>query len=410
MSQKSMPNLNLHLEPNQELNPDKIMYLGESLTSSLGLLRKAQKKALVCILCNVAKYKDTKILFSMRNEANAPEQYNPFGLGNKPLLYAIEKLRKAKLLKVKKGTPYYFKNEADEFLEPQKSTLIASQELIDLCLLSIHKVVEQTRGHVELKSIRKKLLAFEPTPYTDHIDQLMSSYGNYLNKQTITVDGEPIEDIFLVRKYKDWSNTGSFQFGGRTHHPFMSYPKAKRARILINGQKTVAIDYPASVPNILYKTVTGNQLHPDDPYKVSGVPRSTAKKFLNIMLNIKGKSSVSGAVNKWLKVLASNAEKRDYQTAVKNVGDNAKIMDAVLKRNQPIAKCFFKGKAMGQHYAWLEANLVYEVANYLTQFLNIPCLTVHDEFIIPENRALGIEDYLYTVGLDSNIYRSKYFK
>ena len=399
-----MPNLNLHLEPKQEINPDKIMYLGESLASSLGLLRKAQKKALVCILCNVAKYKGTKILFSMRNEANAPEQYNPFGLGNKPLIYAIEKLRKAKLLKVKKGTPHYFKMEA------QKSTLIASQELIDLCLLSIHKVVEQTRGHVELKSIRKKLLAFESTPYTDHIDQLMSSYSNYLNEQTITVDGEPIGDIFLVRKYKDWSNTGSFQFGGRTHHPFMSYPKAKRARILINGQKTIAIDYPASVPNILYKMVTGKQLHPDDPYKVSGVPRSTAKKFLNIMLNVKGKSGVSGAVNKWLNVVASNAEKRDYQTAVENVGDNAKIMDAVLKRNQPIAKCFFKGKAMGQHYAWLEANLVYEVANYLTQFLNIPCLTVHDEFIIPENRALGIEDYLYTVGLDSNIYRSKYFK
>ncbi len=186
-----MPNLNLHLEPNQELNPDKIMYLGESLTSSLGLLRKAQKKALVCILCNVAKYKGTKILFSMRNEANAPEQYNPFGLGNKPLLYAIEKLRKAKLLKVKKGTPYYLKNEADEFLEPQKSTLIASQELIDLCLLSIHKVVEQNRGNVELKSIGKKLLAFEPTPYTNHVDQLMSNYCAYLNKQTITVDGNP---------------------------------------------------------------------------------------------------------------------------------------------------------------------------------------------------------------------------
>jgi hypothetical protein len=190
----------------------------------------------------------------------------------------------------------------------------------------------------------------------------------------------------------------------------MSYPKAKRARILINGQKTVAIDYPASVPNILYKMVTGNRLHPDDPYKVPGVPRSTAKKFLNIMLNIDGKRGVSGAINKWLKVVATNAEKRDYQTAIENIGDNPKIMDAVLKRNQPIAKCFFRGKAMGQHYAWLEANLVYEVANYLTQCLDIPCLTVHDEFIIPEDRALGIEDYLYTVGLDSAIYQSNYFK
>ena len=405
-----MSNLNLHLEPNQDLNPDKIMYRGKPLTTVLGILRKAQKNALVCVLCNIAKYKGTKILFSMRNEANAPVQYNPFGLGNKPLLYAIEKLRKEKLLQVKKGIPYYLKNEDGEFLESHKSTLIASEELIDLCVSSIPKLVEQPRSYIELKSIGKKLLAFEPTTYTNHVDQLMSNYCAYLNKQTITVDGEHIRDIFLVRKYKDWSNTGSFQFGGRTHHLFMSYPKAKRARILINGQKTVAIDYPASVPNILYKMVTGKQLHPDDPYKVSGVPRSTAKKFLNIMLNVKGKSSVSKAVNKWLKVLATNAEKRDYQTAVENVGDNAKIMDAVLKRNQPIDKCFFRGKAMGQHYAWLEANLVYEVANYLTQFLGIPCLTVHDEFIIPEDHALGIEDYLYTVGFDSNIYRSKYFK
>ena len=79
----------------------------------------------------------------MRNEANAPEQYNPFGLGNKPLLYAIEKLRKEKLLRVKKGIPYYRKNEDGEFLESQKSTLIASEELIDLCVSSIPKLVEQ---------------------------------------------------------------------------------------------------------------------------------------------------------------------------------------------------------------------------------------------------------------------------
>ena len=405
-----MSNLNLHLEPNQEFNPDKIMYRGASLTSALGLLRKAHKRALVCILCNVVKYKGTELLFSMRNEANAPEQYNPFGLGNKPLRYVIEALRRQKLLKVSTGTAYYVKNEDGEFLEPQKSTLTASQELIDLCLLSIQNIAEQPRSHVELKSKDKTLLAFEPTVYTSHIHQLMSDYCKYLNKQTITVDDEPIDDIFLVRIYKDWSDTGAFQFGGRTHHPFMSYPKAKRERILINGKKTIAIDYPASVPNILYKIVTGKRLYPDDPYTVSGVPRSTAKQFLNIMLNIKGSSSVSGAVERWFNLDASIAEKRDYQTAIENLGSDSKIMRSVIERNQPIAKCFFNGKAMGQHYAWLEANLVYEVAYYLTQYLDIPCLTVHDEFIIPEDQALGIEDYLYTVGLDSAIYQSNYFK
>jgi hypothetical protein len=175
-----MSNLNLHLGPHQELNPDAIMYRGKPLTTVLGILRKAQKNALVCVLCNIAKYKCTKILFSMRNEANAPEQYNPFGLGNKPLLYAIEKLRKEKLLRVKKGIPYYRKNEDGEFLESQKSTLIASEELIDLCVSSIPKLVEQPRSYAELKSIGKKLLAFEPTTYTNHVDQLMWQAPSFL--------------------------------------------------------------------------------------------------------------------------------------------------------------------------------------------------------------------------------------
>jgi|TARA_B110000093_G_C12934515_1_gene395125 hypothetical protein len=345
----------------------------------------------------------------MRNEATAPALYNPFGIGNKPLVYVIERLRKKNLLKVDKGTPYFIKNEADEDVDPKRSSLVASNELIALAQQTISIVIELPRSYVELKTVSGKLIEFEPTPYTDHINKIMRDYCQYLNGQNITVDGESIEDIFLVRKYKDWSHTGLIQYGGRTHHLFMSYPKTKRSRILINGKETISVDYPASVANVLYKTITGRPLHPEDPYKVAGIPRSVAKKFVNIMLNSSDKRGVSGAVNTWLNGDANNKERIDYEKAVSNIGQNTQIINAIMARNKPIAQCFFKGTAMGQHYAWLEANLVFEVANYFAQHLDLPCLTVHDEFIIPEDRASGIEDYLYTVGLDEIIYRSKFY-
>ena len=65
---------------------------------------------------------------------------------------------------------------------------------------------------------------------------------------------------------------------------------------------------------------------------------------------------------------------------------------------------------MGQHYAWLEANLVFEVANYFGQHLKIPCLTIHDEFIVTKDVAEAAEDFLYTVGLDESIYASEYLE
>ena len=45
-----------------------------------------------------------------------------------------------------------------------------------------------------------------------------------------------------------------------------------------------------------------------------------------------------------------------------------------------------QGKAMGQHYQWLEANLVFHVAHQLT-LQGVPALTVHDEFIVREQDA-----------------------
>ena len=65
------------------------------------------------------------------------------------------------------------------------------------------------------------------------------------------------------------------------------------------------------------------------------------------------------------------------------------------QRNAPISECFFIGKAQGQQYAWLEANLVFEVARRLARS-GVPALTVHDEFIVPMGKEELVREFMYT--------------
>ena len=62
---------------------------------------------------------------------------------------------------------------------------------------------------------------------------------------------------------------------------------------------------------------------------------------------------------------------------------------------------FFKG----QHYAWLESNLVFEVARDLAE-IEVPALTVHDEFIVPKSMEGAVLECRYTLGLNQAIYDS----
>ena len=74
-----------------------------------------------------------------------------------------------------------------------------------------------------------------------------------------------------------------------------------------------------------------------------------------------------------------------------------------------IESVFLKGKEVGQHFSWIEANLVHEVQHYACRNWDIPCLTVYDEFIVPEENYDAMEELLYTVGMPDE-YSSDYTK
>jgi hypothetical protein len=345
------------------------------------------------------------LLYSIRNQANPPEQYNPHGYGHKPLVAVIKQLRNNGMLKLESGTPWYTKTEQGDFKEPKLSAFLPNEKLLKLCEELGYTEASQegaTEHFIELRSLNNKLLPFKPTPYSRHIEQLMSAYCAYLNLQDIKIDEEDLGHIHLIRKYKDWDGSGRLIHGGRTHHPFMSFPPAKRQRITINGERVVLVDYSASEANVLYRYVTGEFLHPEDPYEVDGLHRETVKYLMKMMLNNGSRSGASGAARSHLNELSRKAAER-FELDSKNHGGIAAMMRLVEERNDPIAKCFYQGKAQGQYYAWLESNLVFEVAKHLTD-QGVPALTVHDEFIVPESMESAVLECRYKVIPDESIY------
>ena len=71
------------------------------------------------------------------------------------------------------------------------------------------------------------------------------------------------------------------------------------------------------------------------------------------------------------------------------------MMKLIIDRNAPIAESFFQGEAAGQRYAWHEQNLVFEVARLLAR-MDIPTLTVHDEFFVPVDMVEAVHEVRYT--------------
>ena len=404
-----MPKLNLFLSSSAELDTDSIVFNDSLLALEPTLGTKTQRNAFHCILSNVGKYKNQPLLFSIRNQANPPAQYNPHSYGHKPLVAVITQLRNNGMLTLQRGTPWYAKTDDGDFKDPKLSAFRPNEKLLKLCeeLGYTERSTSHNPEHfIELKSLSGRLLPYEPTTYSEHIEQVMAEYCGYIKKQKIEVDGEDLGHIHLTRKYKDWDNSGRLIYGGRTHHPFMSFPASKRKRITINNKPVIAVDYPASQANVLYQHITGRFLYPEDPYQVDGLHRDSAKFMMQMMLNNKSRHAASMAAKTNLETLKKPKRER-LEKETKKFGSLSKIMDAIADRNAPIASCFYQGKAKGQYYAWLESNLVFEVARYLAE-IEVPALTVHDEFIVPEGMEDAVLECRYTVGLDERVYGENY--
>ena len=403
-----MPRLNFYITTPNELTHKDF--------PELKLRQHTQLKALQIWLANLVKYEDKEIAFSRSKTQTVDERFNPLRIGYSPINSVWNKLRDTELVDTTKGIPRWLKDEQDQFIRPRMTTVTSTKKLIKKCKkLGITKdTIKELKNpvHVRVRQVGDKsnYIPYKDTPYSKEIERTMSEYCNYLNKQEIKIGDIVLDDIHLYRTYQNRKGM-PFQFGGRSGGYWHSYSSEDRKRITINGKKTSSIDMHCSQLNILYKHATGKFFDKDfDAYRIPGIDerfRPVLKKILLIMLNANylgiGQAVSNAMVKEEKKGNITLVEL--YKEFKESVSSIRSVVDKIIERHEPVNHLFCLGKDMGQHYAWLETNLVFQIAHQLYCH-DIPCLTVHDEFIVPTEDEGILEQIMYSTGMDEEIYKS----
>jgi hypothetical protein len=189
--------------------------------------------------------------------------------------------------------------------------------------------------------------------------------------------------------------------GGRFYGPwYQGIPEEYRAKILINGNPTLEIDYSGYHPRILY-ALKGLTL-PEDPYNLEEYPQTEEmRKFLKGMLlsivNAKDEKDACAGIRGQRFDDIKKAKR--WGIEVKPIGieplTNERllpVMKQLMERHKPIEEFFYSEK--GSYLQWLDSQIAEAVMLYFADTFNQPCLPIHDSFIV-DFRLLGfLEDIM----------------
>lgn len=201
--------------------------------------------------------------------------------------------------------------------------------------------------------------------------------------------------------------TDSWDLHGRLYtHSFghQSIRRLERATIRFNDEPCVELDFGGLHPRMLYH-LRGLEA-PDDPYDLwPSTPkpqREIAKLVLNATINAKSFRSAIAAchnrANEWDVVAKrpkygkSLEDARVLRRAVATTGlDFRDVQQRAVQRHQAIAADF--GRDMGltlmRHDSRIALNVLYHFAKR-----DVPCLGVHDSFIVPERYAAELRSMM----------------
>lgn len=379
--------LNLYLTTGQKLTKEQLQSVHAKWTQK-------QLIAVEVVLSNLVRYQKGKVLFESRHRANTLKQYNPLEVGHYAMLGAIEKLKDSKHINFTLGTHNYQKGKT---VTPKLSEISLTSKGEKLCesLNITPSTVSRVREerHLLLKSpgSEGKIIEYIEDDYSRFTEQQMVEYNDMLNEHLITDNDKTYHQPFISRTYRDIDGSKLLKYGGRSGGHWHQLSKKKRDQIKIDGKKTTKCDYTSSVINILYLIETRKMLGRGvDGYEVEGYPRDLVKIMVNRMLNNSSKQAATMAYKRWLR---NEATEKDKETSKKIVP--LRLQNKILETHPLIASYFYRGKDFGQRVSWVEANVVFTIAQQLT-LIGVPVLTVHDEFICKEEDEEIVWEMMYS--------------
>jgi hypothetical protein len=310
----------------------------------------------------------------------------------------------------------------------------------EISLPDMTKISSARLAVLKVKNPQDEELEINRTPshQLEEIDQLLT-YDLYLKEQLITLELDSkinaASQLFLSALSQDlkpategrktvynlqtllgyqrvWNNvqklTEAFTEGGRIYASIQQIPSDLRQFIRINRQTTTELDYSAFHPFLLHAQEGLQMRH--DPYAIyrgdnpetAARSRKGAKVAFQIMLNSETKEAAIAALKHRIALkaegfIAFNNGKitaAEYETCkadelyISINSDHAyasaeQVYEEICNRNKDIAHHF--GSGAGLRLQATDSRIAINVAYSLYE-LAIPCIAIHDSFMVPADR------------------------
>lgn len=175
--------------------------------------------------------------------------------------------------------------------------------------------------------------------------------------------------VELYRVYKGGWTSGGRLYGGW----WQQLRKIHRDELLIDGCKTVEVDYAMLHPRLVY--ALADREVDGDAYFLAGWERASCKRAFNILLNANNYAQALGAI--------ANVLDGSYQRA-------SMLIDAMKHKHSSVAEKFHTGAGLKLQY--IDSEMACQVLLDLTLRRNITVLPIHDSFIVKAEHKSVLEE------------------
>ncbi|TCQ07667.1 hypothetical protein C8J34_104128 [Rhizobium sp. PP-F2F-G36] len=237
-----------------------------------------------------------------------------------------------------------------------------------------------------LKDDSGNLLGYKDTPDTrdkrfmlEKVNGLLSRTEFRIDREGVVEEGQWLRiDDYLVSPTSTAMHrvyNGGWTLGGRFYGSFwMNMPGNDRRHILIDDRETLEVDYDQLHARIVYawakKKLVG------DAYVIDGFERKIAKRAFFIIVNARSYLAAKGAVAEFL-----TEKNLDPKLA-------GKLIKAMKERHHEVGEYFHTG--CGLKLQNLDSQMAEYVLRVMTIQKGIPCLPIHDSFIVPEGQVKNL--------------------
>ena len=215
---------------------------------------------------------------------------------------------------------------------------------------------------------------------------LLQRYNAMISNTVLSLDGNVLAHSSPLRRLFKEDDEGRVYRNGRFFGgAWQNMRKVDRPRLLIDGQRTVELDFSAMFPRALYHSL--GMEYEGDPYEIGGLDRKLWKAVFQIALNASKQGRNTALRNKLDKDFR---EENELQDQVRRVRSDPKHYFQVLENYHPQLAGHLYDRRTSDQLMWRESKVAKRLLTWAVQ-VNTPLLPIHDSFIVTVDQRGELE-------------------